>query len=125
MEEPFDRALRLLAALEELAGQEAVLLRSASAAEAVQAAEIVGRAEPLVQALGELAGDDRVRGLSPRIAALMARRRENAAVLESHLARLRSNLRSLDESRGRLARIAPVYGGGPEVPPESRLNTAA
>lgn len=115
-------AQRLLAALEDLAGQEAVLLRSLDLVEAVQISE---RAAPLVEKLCALATDPDLADLRPRVEDLVAQRRRNAVLLDSHLARLQSELRRIDEARSRLARVAPVYNGGTLPVLESRLNTAA
>lgn len=115
-------ARRLLAALEDLAGQEAVLLRSLDLVEAVQISE---RAAPLVEKLCALAADPDLAPLRPRIEELVAQRRRNAVLLDSHLARLQSELRRIDEARSRLSRVAPVYNGGVAPALESRLNTAA
>jgi hypothetical protein len=115
-------AHRLLAALEDLASQEAVLLRSLDLVEAVQISE---RAAPLVEKLCALAGDPDLAPLRPRIEELVAQRRRNAVLLDSHLARLQSELRRIDEARSRLSRVAPVYNGGVAPALESRLNTAA
>lgn len=115
-------AQRLLAALEDLAGQEAVLLRSLDLVEAVQISE---RAAPLVEKLCALATDPDLCDLRPRVEDLVSQRRRNAVLLDSHLARLQSELRRIDEARNRLARVAPVYNGGSLPVLESRLNTAA
>lgn len=116
-------AMRLLAALEDMAGQEAVLLRSLDLIEAVQISE---RAAPLVEKLCALAADPEVADLRPRVEDLVAQRRRNAVLLDAHLARLQSELRRIDEARNRLARVAPVYNtGSSTITAESRLNTAA
>lgn len=116
-------ARRLLAALEDLASQEGVLLRSLDLVEAVQISE---RAAPLVEKLcALLAEEPEVASLRPRVEELVAQRRRNVVLLDSHLSRLQSELRRIDEARIRLARVAPVYGSGTAAPTESRLNTAA
>lgn len=122
METPHQCALRLLTALEDLAGQESVLLRSLDLVEAVQISE---RAAPLVERLCALAGDPAVAALKPRVEEVVGQRRRNAVLLDSHLARLQSELRRIDEARTRLSRVAPVYFGGAPTAAESRLNTAA
>ncbi|MBI5423556.1 MAG: hypothetical protein HZA32_05675 [Opitutae bacterium] len=121
METPLQTAQRLLTALEDLASQESVLLRSLDLVEAVQISE---RAAPLVEKLCTLAVDPTVALLRPRVEELVAQRRRNAVLLDSHLARLQGELRRIDEARSRLARVAPVYSGGAPLV-ESRLNTAA
>lgn len=124
METPFDTAVRLITALEEMAGQEGVLLRSLDLVEAVQICE---RAAPLVERLCRLAQEPAVQALQPRIGDLVAQRRRNAALLDSHLARLQGELRRIDEARMRLARVTPAYASaGAPAALESRLiNTAA
>ncbi len=115
-------AQRLLASLEDLASQEAVLLRSLDLVEAVQISE---RAAPLVEKLCALAADPDLTDLRPRIEDLVAQRRRNTVLLDSHLGRLQAELRRIDEARNRLARVAPVYHGGQPATLEPRFNTAA
>jgi len=121
METPIQTALRLLSALEDLAAQESACFRNLDLVEAVQATE---RAAPLVARLVELATDPSVIALRPRGAALVEQRMQGAALLDSHLARLQSEMRRVDEARARLAKIAPVYGTS-AVRIHTRLNTAA
>ncbi len=106
MDTPVQKALRLLAALEDLAGQESACMRNRAFVEAVAATE---RSAPLVRALVELADDEGVLALRPRVQTLLDRRRESASLLDAHLARLQSEMRRVDAARTRLTRIAPVY----------------
>lgn len=122
METPFQKASRLITALEELTAQETVLLRSLDLVEAVQICE---RAAPLVERLCALAADPAVGGLRDRITAVVDRRRQHAAMLDTHLSRLQTELRRIDDARGRLMKIGPAYGLTASPPTESRLNTAA
>ncbi len=122
MNDSYQTACRLLAALEDFASQEAVLLRSLDLVEAVQISE---RAAPLVEKLCALAVDPDLAVLRPRIEELVSQRRRNAVLLDSHLARLQSELRRIDEARNRLSRVAPVYNGGLGTALEPRFNTAA
>ena len=123
MSGPLQTAQRLLNALEDLASQEGVLLRSLDLVEAVQISE---RAAPLVEKLCALIAESpEVAPLRGRVEELVAQRRRNVVLLDSHLSRLQTELRRIDEARNRLARVAPVYGGGSTAPMESRLNTAA
>lgn len=123
MKSPLTTAQRLLSALEELASEETVLLRSLDLFEAVQLAE---RAAPLIERLcGLLAEAPEIGTLRPRVEALVAQRRRNSAMLDSHLARLQSELRRVEEARKRLARVAPVYGGIAPAPAAPRFNSAA
>lgn len=118
------RARRLLTALEVLAGQEAVLVRSLDLEEALQIAE---RASPLVDEICALAAEPEVAELRPQVEALIALRQRSAALLEVHLGRVQDELRRVDEARRRLTRTAPAYqrAAGADAPAESRLNTAA
>lgn len=125
MEMPFEKAVRLLSSLEDLVAQEGTLLRGFEISETAQVSELAGRVAPLVLALGALEADPLVARLRPRIAALLARRQANVAILDSHLARLHAELCRCHEARGRLIRVAPVYGAGPAAPIESRFNAAA
>lgn len=120
MESPLQTAQRLLSALEDLASQESILLRSLDLVEAVQISE---RAAPLVEKLCALAIDPSVAELRPRVEEIVSQRRRNAVLLDSHLERLQGELRRIDEARTRLSRVAPVYSSA--APTESRLNTAA
>lgn len=123
MSTPLQIAQRLLTALEDLASQESVLLRSLDLVEAVQISE---RAAPLVEQLCALIAESpEVAPLRGRVEELVAQRRRSAVLLDSHLARLQAELHRIDEARNRLARVAPVYSGGSPAPIESRLNTAA
>jgi len=125
METPRDKAGRLLTALEDLAGQEGTLLRSPGLPEAGLLAALAERAAPLVHELGALMADPRTESWRPRAKALMVRRLVNSALLDAQVTRLQTDLRRLDEACSQLTRVAPVYGGGPAAPAESRLNAAA
>lgn len=120
METPLQTARRLLGALEELAAEEAANLSNLDFVEAVQ---VIERATPLVVRLAELAEHPEVHSLRPQVQDLLIRRRQNVALLDRHLTGIQSEMRRVDEARGRLARVAPVYAGGAASP--SRLNTAA
>lgn len=124
MPTPYQTAQRLLAALEDLASQEGVLLRSLDLVEAVQISE---RAAPLIERLCALVAESPdVAHLRGRVEELVAQRRRNAVLLDSHLARLQTEMRRIDDARKALARVAPVYSSAAIAPPlESRLNTAA
>ncbi|MBA4137980.1 MAG: hypothetical protein C0518_11740 [Opitutus sp.] len=123
MRSPLQTAQRLLTALEDLASQESVLLRSLDLVEAVQISE---RAAPLVEELCALVAESpEVAPLRDRVEELVAQRRRSAVLLDSHLSRLQTELQRIDEARNRLARVAPVYSGGHAAPLEPRLNTAA
>lgn len=120
MEAPFQAAARLLGALEDLVSRETTLLRTMDFVEAVDLQE---RAAPLVEKLCALASDPVVAALRDRVTALLERRRQNYHFLDIQLSRLQSELRRVNDARGRLNRVGPAYTAG--RPAESRLNTAA
>ena len=121
METPFQAASRLLAALEEMAAEEAANLRNLDLVEAVQ---VIERAAPLVARLVELADEPEVDRLRPRIEVLLRQRRQSAALIDAHLARLQAEMRRVDEARARLTKVAPAYGIH-AARMQARLNTAA
>lgn len=125
METPSAKADRLLTALEDLAGQEGTLLRSPGLSEAEQLAALADRAAPLVQELGALMNDPFVSHWRPRVKALMVRRLVNSALLDAQVTRLQTDMRRIDEARGRIARMAPVYTSGSPALAQTRLNSAA
>ena len=108
MEAPAERAARLLAAIEDLAAQEAVTLRSRRFEEAIA---LQHRAAPLVEMFAAGAADvpDALRA---RVAALIERRRGTEAWLAQEIETARVTLRETVESRHRVARVAPAYGSG-------------
>ena len=120
MESPAETAARLITALEDLVGQETMLLRTMDFVEAVAVQE---RAAPVVARLCELAADPAVRTLQPRVAQLARRREQNYHFLDAQLARMHEELRRIDEARGRLRQVAPAYGQS--QPGSTRLNAAA
>lgn len=121
METPIQTATRLLAALEDLTAQEAVLLRTLDFADAVAIQE---RAEPLIDQLAALAVHPEVAALRSKVKGVVERRQQSRLFLDAQLGRLQSELRRLDEARTRLARVAPAYVTASPVV-ESKLNTAA
>ena len=121
MGSPLQTATRLLAALEELAAQETILIRTM---EFIEAAAVQERAAPLVERLCALAADPATAPLQPRVAALLERRGQNHHFLDAQLARLQEELGRVTEARGRLRRVAPAYKAAPHAA-EPRLNTAA
>lgn len=121
METPFQTATRLLTALEELTAQETLLIRTMDFVEAVTVRE---RAAPLVEKLCSLAAVPEVAALRPRVNGLLDRCGQNHHFLDTQLARLQGELTRVNEARGRLRRVAPVYGT-PAIATQSRLNTAA
>ena len=105
---------RLLAALEELAAQEAASLAARDFAAVVHLQE---RAAPLVAHLAEhgpgVAKDDPA--LVGRIAAWLARRHETGEWLAGQIARTKEKLSEVEAAQRRVARVAPAYGRGAEV----------
>jgi len=125
MELPSAKADRLITALEDLAGQEGTLLLSPGLPEAEQLSALADRAAPLVHELGALMSDPLAGQWRPRVKALMVRRLVNSARLDAQVTRLQTDLRRIDEARGRIARMAPVYAGGLPAQAQTRLNSAA
>ena len=121
METPLQTATRLLTALEDLAGQETMLIRTMEFVEAVAVQE---RAAPLVATLCALATEPEVTTLRPRIKGLLERWGQNYHFLDTQLAQLNEELQRVTEARGRLRHVAPAYKTV-AAPAESRLNTAA
>jgi flagellar biosynthesis/type III secretory pathway chaperone len=103
-EQKFDR---LLGALDDLVAQEAATLaqRDFPAVESIQR-----RAEPLVAALAALGPTAATVPARARVETLLARRQNSIEFLETELAAARAELSLVEESAGRVARIAPVYG---------------
>ena len=131
METRLETATRLLAALEDLVAQEAMLVRTMDFVDAVAIRE---RAAPVVERLCELAADwSGDESQSPagiavrqRLSELLDRAGQNYHFLETQLARLQTELDRVSEARGRLRRVAPAYSAYRRTSAgESRLNTAA
>jgi hypothetical protein len=118
METPASMCARLLAALEDLAAQEAASLATRDFASVVHLQQ---RAAPLVAHLAEhgpeLAQIDPA--LGRRVAAWLARRHETGAWLAEQVAQARQRLRELDAARARATRLVPVYA--PSVETSRRL----
>ncbi len=106
MTTPAETWVRLIGALEDLAAQEALLLRGAdfTAVLATQA-----RAAPLVERLVALAGTADAAARA-RLSAVQALRSRSLEWLGAELARGREELQAMQVSRRRIAQIAPVYG---------------
>lgn len=110
MESPAQRCFRIASALEDLSAQEAAALAASEYGTAVALQE---RAEPLVEYLTshaeDLAGDAKLAEQMARIHALRGR---SEALLSAEIERTRAELREAGAACCRLARVAPVYGGG-------------
>ncbi len=107
MEAPGKKFQRLVAALDDLVTQEAATV-AAGDFEAV--ADIQRRADPVVTALATLGAEVADAAARARIASLLSRRQGNIDLIESQLATARAELQAVQESTGRVARIAPIYG---------------
>ncbi len=108
METPAQRCLRIVAALEELASQEAAAVGREDFSTVQTLHE---RTAPLVEFLAA-AGADVLgsAGLSRRLVAVYELRRRSGEVLAAAMARVRGELDANRLSRARVAQIAPVYG---------------
>ncbi len=122
MHDPRQRTFRLVGAIEDLVAQEALALR---AGEFSLAGELAGRVAPLIADLAANPAAQSVlradRDLQGRIRAVQTMRRASGEWLDSEMERVGAGLHETSAAQGRVARIAPVYGGGPAVP-TSRLN---
>jgi hypothetical protein len=105
MAHPAATCARLLAALEDLVSQEAVLLRAADYPGVLAAQE---RAAPLVERLAALAAtaDAAVR---TRVAAVLALRSASLDWLAGEMDRVRGELAAMESSERRVAQVAPAY----------------
>ena len=112
METPAQTCVRLLAALEELAGQEAAGLAGRDFAAVVHLQE---RAAPLVQLLGEHAPEITDPAIRRRVKEFLVRRHETGEWLAEQIAQTRQKLQEIDTARRRVASVAPAYGQGAEV----------
>lgn len=107
MEARSRRFTRLLDALDELVARETATLE---AREFSRVAEIQERAAPVIAGLAELGPEAADAIARARVAAIVARRQHNVDFLESQLAVTREELLAVQQSEGRMARIAPAYG---------------
>jgi hypothetical protein len=117
METPARQLHRVLLALEDLAAQEELLLRSEDYL-AVPPLQL--RAAPLVECLvvGAGAADGPLR---QRISAVIARRARSQQGLVEQLIRVRDELLQIQTSRQRIAQVAPAYCQPAGVPPQLQV----
>lgn len=108
MEPPVQQRARLVAALEDLADQEAACVHCG---DFESVTDIQSRAAPVVEALAALSSLPVDSELRRRLAALVERRSKTAAQIEVHLTRTKEQLNALDASQRRAARMVPAYGG--------------
>ncbi len=108
MQTPVQRGVRLVAALEDLVGQEEASLQ---AGDFSAVAEIQLRTDALIVDLAAQANDTpTTSGMRMRLSAVQARREQTSAWLEGEIETTRKALTETDRSRRRVAQIAPVYG---------------
>ena len=118
METPGEQFRRVLFALEDLVGQEALLLgtQDLDPLPAMQA-----RMAPLVTFLATHAGEAD-EALRHRVSAIVAQRRTSTELLAEQHERIRKELLTIHESRQRIARVAPAYGYRIDAPAAGRLS---
>jgi hypothetical protein len=121
-------AARLLAALEDFASREAVLLQTGQYAEM---AEVQRRAAPLVFRLCALASEPDAAAFAGRVAALVARRRETMVGLQERRNFVRAERQRLAATSERLRLVSRYGKSSPRLTSESfpiarsaRLNAA-
>lgn len=107
METPAQRIQRWIDALDDLTGQESLLLQSGEPRRALPVQQRIG---PLIEALVAHAADVDS-AARRRIAAVVERRRTSEAWLNDALGRGRAELRQLESDRRRLIRMRPAYAG--------------
>lgn len=107
METAAQRCERIVAALEDLAAQEAAAIQTHdfSSALAVQ-----DRAEPLVDFLARNASLATAARLNDRVAAVQELRSQTGEKLGAELARTRAELQQMQLAQVRVAQVAPAYG---------------
>lgn len=113
------RSARLIAALEDLAAQEAAAVRTGDFGAAGDVAE---RCAPLVAELAQqpnALADEMIRR---RLSAVRDRRAETSEVLAAEMARLRDELQQTRVAQRRTAAIAPVYGARVAAKGSSQLS---
>jgi hypothetical protein len=110
MESAAQTCARLIAALEDLAGQEAAALQTRDFATAI---EIQDRAAPLVAHLAAHARDLTDPAQQARLRAVQEKRDRTGEWLAEQIERARAELARTSAARRRVAQIAPVYGRSP------------
>ena len=109
MESPAQTCVRLVAALEDLAAQEAACLGTSDYA---TLAALQERAAPFVEFLAQHGPEVANRALKERIFALMAKRDATVMTLTGEMERAREQLGALQANQRRVARVAPAYSQG-------------
>lgn len=121
MESPSQKFDRLLKALGELVAEEAAVI---GAADYEATAEVQQRAQPLIEALAELAPSVGSAAARTRLESLIKRRRRSIEVLETRMRTVQGELDLLRKSTRRVAQIVPVYGRSASTPGPSRLRAS-
>jgi hypothetical protein len=106
MDTPFQTAIRLLDALDEMLNQETALIRTMDFVEAVQVRE---RSGPLVERLCFLADDPTVRQMAPCVQLLLEKWGQNHHFLDEQLHRMQIELNRVSEVRNRLRKVLSAY----------------
>jgi hypothetical protein len=106
VETPFQCAARLLAALDDLVTQEGMYLRAGSFELAAATRQ---RTSPIVERLVELSHFPAVAEMRTKVAAIVERSTEHAAILEEKIAEFRAEIRRTDQARHRTSQLAPAY----------------
>lgn len=121
MESPSQKFDRLLRALGELVAEEATAIEAGDSA---ATAETQQRAQPVIDALADLAPSVGSAAARARLEALVQRRRRSIEVLEARMSVVRGELDVLRKNTQRVARIVPVYGRAVNTPSSSRLRAS-
>lgn len=106
METPAQMCARLVAALEDLANQEAATLQARDFPGAVA---IQDRAAPLVELLVAHAPDVTDATIRARITALLAKRNQTGEWLADQMAKVREELQQTHVAQRRVAKVGPAY----------------
>ena len=111
METNLQCAARLLSALDDLVSQEGTYLRAGSFE---LAAEMRGRAGPVVERLVELSHFPGVSEMRAKVAAIVERSSHHSAILEEKMAGFRAEIQRTDQARHRTSQLAPAYVRPPD-----------
>jgi hypothetical protein len=118
METPAQMCTRLVAALEDLANQEAATLQARDFAGAIA---IQDRAAPLVELLVAHAEDVTDASTRARIAAFMVKRNQTGEWLAEQMAKVREELQQTHVAQRRAAKVGPAYGSRRHEGPSTQL----
>lgn len=121
MESPSQKFDRLLRALGELVAEEAAAIE---AGDYEATAETQQRAQPVIDALADLAPSVGSAAARARLESLVQRRQRSIEVLEARMSVVHGELEVLRKSTQRVARIVPVYGRAANTPNSGRLRAS-